>query len=433
MNSYQKRVERLQKQSIDNSTDLSGNVKVIFLFLVQPFVLFLFSLRKYKANWAKNALWLFTFFYGLTFAISPDSSADSVQYAQRLVDMHSYGWDLNRIFVTVYAVDGFRDIFQPLLTFIVSRFTDNYTILFGLFGLFLGYFYSRNIWTLIEYSGDRLNMYGVLLLAVFAFIVSISSGINGVRMWTGAHVFIFGCFRYLLDNKQNGLLIAASATLVHFAYIVPSLLLLGYMLVGNRLFIYYVIFVISYFISELDFEIARQMAVFLPEVFREGTTGYISEAVERRVQAGVGLQRERSWFLVWNSILFPLSIFLMVSYIFLFKRKVIQGTIAENLFGAGLLFYGVFNILGYYPSVHRYLSPAAMLLFAFFFLYVQHQKDRNFRWLILIVSPALLLYLAINFRLLLEFASFLWFIGNPILVPFIDADMGLYEFIRQYI
>jgi hypothetical protein len=304
----------LINQSYNNNSAirLSSRVKVILLFLVQPFVLLIVALKNYKTDWAKNAVWMFTVFYGLTFAISPDSSADAVVYALRLSEMHNMNWSLVTVLSQLYVVDGFTDIYQPLLTFLVSRFTDNYNILFGFFGLVLGYFYSRNIWFLVERSGYKLNLYGILLIAVFAFIVSISSGINGVRFWTAAHIFIFGCFRYLFDDKQCGILIAASAILVHFAYIVPSLLLLGYIFVGNRLVIYYMIFVLSYFITELDFETGRYLASFLPEVFREAGSGAYSEIVERRIQTGGGI--ERPWFIQLNSILFPTAIFILVSY-----------------------------------------------------------------------------------------------------------------------
>ncbi len=155
--------KHITAQSAELRTSSAEKIRMFILFLIQPFFLLLLSFRNYRKDWAKNALWLFVIFYGLTFAISPHSSADSVRYAQRLADMHSAGWDLNLLLYQLYAVDGFRDLYSPLATFLVSRFTDNYNILFGVFGVAF-FFYSRNIWMLIGRVEHKLALYGILFL-----------------------------------------------------------------------------------------------------------------------------------------------------------------------------------------------------------------------------------------------------------------------------
>ena len=411
----------------------SQTMRVGFLFLLQPFLSLLMALKNYKADWSKNVIWAIVAFYGLTFAISTEATSDSVRYAQRLAEMYASGWNISEIIARMYVVGEFRDIYQPLMTFIVSRFTENYNILFAAFGFVLGYFYSRNIWILIEYFDKSLNRYSVFLLVVFSLIVTISSGINGVRMWTGAHVFIFGILQYLLLGKNvRGILIAASAILFHFSYIVPVVLLVGYYVVGNRLIIYYCIFVASFFINELDFEFGRQLASYLPLVFEDRTQMYIGEGRELRMLESAG-SRSQPWFLVWNSILFNYTIFLLVSYLVIFKRNVIRESPYYSLFAVGILFYGVFNILGYYPSVGRFLNPSSMLLFGSFVLHMQSFNDKNFKKLVLFTSPALILFIILRIRSMMNSMSYLFVFGNPFIAPFMETDMGLYEFIRQFI
>ena len=428
-------------QKIPQNIKIRGKSKQLayqlILFLLQPFLLLIISLKNYKAEWAKNSVWLITIFYGLTFAIAPDSTADSVRYAARLEQMYYSDFTLSMLISMFFVPGGYTDIYQPLLTYIVSRFTSDYSVLFGVFGFVLGYFYSRNIWYTIKLTDNKLNQYTVLLIFVFAFIVSISSGINGVRMWTGAHIFVFGLFVYFLDGRKYGVIIALSSILVHFSYVAPAILLLFYLVAGNRLVIYYIIFVFSYFIGQIDFEIGRQIASLFPAYIEDGTSGYIGES---REQSFMAQERERVWFMTLNSVAFPLAILLLSSYLFIFKRKFIENVqYLHNLFAFGLLFYGVFNIFGFYPSVGRFLSPAGMILFAVFIGYIANYKisfrknDNRFLWIILLVSPALLLNLAIAVRVFLGNASYLFFIGNPLFAPFLHSDMGIYEFIRQLI
>ena len=42
------------------------------------------------------------------------------------------------------------DFVEPLISTIVSSFTSNYKILFAIYGLIFGFFYSRNIWILLK-------------------------------------------------------------------------------------------------------------------------------------------------------------------------------------------------------------------------------------------------------------------------------------------
>jgi hypothetical protein len=398
------------------------------LFLIQPAITLALAIRNYRASWAKNIVWLFTIFYGLTFAISPDSGADSVRYRDTLIMMHLGDWDFSTMFSLLYA-DGSRyvDIYQPLLTFIVSRFTDNYQVLFALFGFFLGYLYSRNIWYLLERAGDRLKPVSVLLIVVFAFIVGISSGINGVRFWTATHLFFFGLLPYLVENKKSGVWIAASASLVHFTFLLPTAVLLIYMVVGNRKTIYFAIFVASFVISEIDMQIVRDALSYLPGIFQDRTYAYTSEGMLQRASS------DRIWFLEWSALWFKYTIAALAVYLFIYNRSMLSNPVYLRLFSAGLLFYGVFNILSHIPSVGRFLSLAAMVLFALFFWVVQHQKDRNFEWLIYIAAPGLLLYLAVSVRMFMEWASYLVLIANPVLALFMDHEMGLYDFIRLFI
>ncbi len=119
------------------------------VFLIWPFLALIESIKNYRESWAKNGIWLFVIFFGFTFV--PRIGNDSMGYIRQFHELHNANVSLYQILGRLYT-EGSRslDIIQILISFLVSRFTDDYRILFAIFGAIFGYFYSRNIFPLIN-------------------------------------------------------------------------------------------------------------------------------------------------------------------------------------------------------------------------------------------------------------------------------------------
>lgn len=412
-------------------THIINHTLLLVFFLAQPFLTLIFALKKYHYSWSKNALWLFSIFFGLTFVITKESTSDSVRYAEHLYEMHTNSLPLTSIFLNSFVVDGSLDLYQPVITFLVSRITDNYNILFAIFGFVFGYFYSRNIWFLIEKSNSRLTKYSLILLFVFASIVSIYAGINGVRFYTALQVFLFGFMRYLFSNNKKYLLIFASSFLFHFSFVIPILLAIGYILMGNRWKLYYALFLVSFFISELNFALGQNIVQLLPDFMQFKADYYIGTRGEERFHE---IQSEQvSLFLVLNKWLFKLVVFLLTSHLALNYGKLVKDGYFQSYFNAGLLFYATFNILSFFPSVGRFLSLSSMLLFSLFFLISQKESSKVFNQLISFCMPAMAFFIIINIRNALNYASFYLFFGNPLIAPFMENEKSMWQIINELI
>ena len=159
-------------------------------FLVSPFLGFIQAFKYYKEDWAKNSVWLFVIFYGYTM-FRPEIM-DSTRYVVNLINLYNrpMTWD---IFIANFYSDdtGTVDIYQPLVTFILSRFTKDGNILFAVFGIVYGYFYSRNIWLILDLcKGAKIEW--KLWVVIISFICVLGFwNLNGVRMWTAAHVILW--------------------------------------------------------------------------------------------------------------------------------------------------------------------------------------------------------------------------------------------------
>src|SRR6056297_667699 len=164
---------------------LSRRMGVYAFALIAPFIALCISLAHPRDLATRNVVWLFIIFYGSVFFIAPESTSDSVRYAAVLEQMHALDYGLKNLMGEVFA-EGSRlqDIYQPLLTFFVSIFTDRHWLLFASFGVLLGYVFSRNIWFLIDRTPRNAHLATWLFIIAFAFHVDIGSSLNGARMWT---------------------------------------------------------------------------------------------------------------------------------------------------------------------------------------------------------------------------------------------------------
>lgn len=411
---------------LDSKYERSKEIKPYIIFLLNPLFSFFYAIKNYRASWAKNIVWLFTIFCGFTFIINIYSGTDSLIYVDDLKYMHNSKLTLDDITNTFYSdAKSQFDLYQPVLTLIVSRFTDDYRILFAIYGLFLGYFYSRNIWLLIEKINTTISKYGVLLIITFAMIMTIGAGINGVRFNTAVHVFVFGILNYFLVNKKIGLAAILLTPLIHFSFLIAISVFLFYLFVGNRLYPYFIFFVISYFVSIIQPEFVKSILSYLPSGLVERTDLYTGKYFAP--QYGIS-GSSKSWFLTLGQSSFKYSIFILAVFVFYKRKTLVQNKYLLNLFNFALLSYGFSNIISVIPSVGRFLAPSGMIIFALFFLFSEHFCNIFFKRIILIVSPVLLLLIFINLRIWLSFVSPLIFLSNPFIAPFIYDSVGFYEF-----
>ena len=160
------------------------------------------ALRNYRLSFAKNIVWLFVIFYGFTIVIE-----DKAMDASRIIDKFEAAAKTQittRNFISLlYDKDSQTlDIIEPVLVFLVSRVTTNWHFLFAVFGLIFGFFYSRNIWYLIDRAGGQIKKINLINILVFSVLVGFWQ-INGFRFWTATHMFFFGAMPFLLERKKK--------------------------------------------------------------------------------------------------------------------------------------------------------------------------------------------------------------------------------------
>lgn len=395
----------------------------VLLFICWPLLSLAAALKNYRKPWSKNIFWAFCVFYGFTFAIGAESlGKDITGYISSYQEMYGHSMSINQV-ISYFAQSGEIDILSLLISYVLSRFTDSAAILTMVYGAIFGFFLSRNIWFLLNRMKGKLLPISLLLLTCF-FLINPIWNLNGFRMWTAAHVFIYGLLLFMIEGKWKGAGIAALSILVHYAFIVPVCLLIAYVVLGNRLTIYFVFFAVTFFISEINLEILNEaIDAYAPQIVQERTAGYRSEAYVESYRAEEE-DTNKNWYVELYGKAFKWVVVGFLSVLFFRGRDFFDKNKEWlRLYSFILLFYGVANLMSSIPSGGRYIAVVNLGALSLIIYFIQNYKFdvymKRFLWAAL---PALLLFIIVSFRFGLYSMSPTSMFGNPLIALFISGD-----------
>jgi len=402
-------------------------------FFVWPFGVMLAALRHWDRSFSKNIFWLFSVFFGLTFIIAEgEMSADSEYYANALIKYAHSDLSLSELWRSFYSENSnYVDIFQPILTYLISRLTANPTVLFTVFALIFGYFYSSNVWYVLNKIEGKITPIIFLYILTFALLNPIWN-INGFRMWTAAQIFLFGALPYFFEGKPRRLIWSAAAILVHFSFLYPVAVLGLFYFLRNRLNAYFVFFVITSFIKELDLEFVRNSLSFLPGFLQARVTGYTNiEYAEFRLER----VQLHNWYIVYSRLALQYVVYAFTIFIyFFFKKQLYERRDLLSLFCFSILLYGFANIFSLVPSGGRVLVVATTFMFAFAIILISvYPREKSLSAIKTILFPFLLLFCIVKLREGMDFYGLSTLIGNPFYSLFYSDTVPLIEEIKGFL
>jgi hypothetical protein len=416
-----------------NSNNKDGFFAAI-LFFVWPFLAAVSAVYNFRKPWAKNIMWAFVAFYGFTFAIGSESEgSDIVRYVAEYQELHRMNLDFAGA-VNYYEERGRLDVVRAVIALTLSWFTDSQPMLTLVYAIIFGYFFSRNMWYVMERLKGKLSPITIILLACFFLTVPMWY-INGFRMWTAAHVFMYGLLPYLFEGRKNGIWISALSILFHFSFIVPVAALIGFAMTGSWLTLSFSIFIASIFMAEIDLAVFnRLIESYAPEIIQENTAGYRVEDDGPRGEQVAADERSRRWYAVWYRRALGYAVMAFLIGLFISGRKYIeehQGWL--NLFCFVLLFYAAANFMGSFASSGRFLRLANFFALPLIILYVQNvPQEKMMKRLAIFLTPALLLFIIVSVRIGIYTISAKAILSNPVIAVFImDELLSLNDLMRM--
>ena len=395
-----------------------------FYFIIFPFLGFLNAIRNYRSSWAKPTIIAFVAFFGMSMVKS--EAVDSSRYVQNLAEMYDSTKSFETIQNSFYnnsVEDGQVDIYVTLVTFVFSLFTTDGNLYFLFFGLVFGYFYANNIWLVLNESKGRLQWEQFLMIASFSLVIGFWS-VNGVRMWTAAHVFFYGGFLYLYHNNKKGLFIAAASFLIHFSFVLPIALLLIYSVFRFNFRIVFFFYVATFFIAELNVGFIR---TFLennaPEFLLPKVKSYLNESYIEGVNETI---IAANWYIIYFQKFISYFNLIFVSVLF-FKSDIRKKQ--DKLFGFSLLFLSFANIISLLPSGGRFLNVAFLFSMAACFIILTQTRISFITKSAKMLSPLLIAFCVVSIRLSLDFFN-ITTLTNPIIVLLTNVNQPLIELLK---
>lgn len=417
---------------------------IFIVTLLFPFVGLILSLVQWKKSWAMNIFWLACIYMGGILIYMPEGSTlgdgmDSGRYVLYLIDMYNNPHINISSILSLYQIDiNHMDLYQQTMTFLVSRFTDNGHVLFAVFAFVFGFFYSRNIWYILDkLPSKKLGIFYVLF-GLFFLICPITQ-INGVRMWTALHVFVYAMLPYLIENKKSKLWLLFVTPLIHFSYLYIVIFSIIYVLIpfrlktNNILFIYFAIitYIVTLFINSLSLDsVSSMMAEYSPESYEDRIDMYVNQDVlDRRNESAA----TNNWYLAVGKNISNWSYSIILVLLFPVIRKSFKDNkTITNLYVFTMLIGTFANITALIPSGGRFQILATMFKLSTILLIILNIPKNNTVYKISqIFSIILILPLVVEFRKLFDFFGINLIFGNFITLFFIESNVPLITFIKR--
>ena len=355
---------------------------------------------------------------------------DSSRYVISLINLYNKPMTWDVFTSSLYSEESDKaDIYQPLITFILSRFTNNGNILFAVFGIVYGYFYSRNIWMILDLSkGKKIEW--ELWVVIIAFICVLGFwNLNGVRMWTAAHIFFYGVFQYLVLGRRKGIFIAILSVFVHFSYILPIGVFLVFILSKIPWRFLYYLFLGSFFISSMNVPtIKAKLESVAPDFLLPRVNSYTSDEY---VDIVSDMNESINWYVkYYSSALMWVLVGLFTLIYFSKFSKFKDDKSFSNLFGFSLLILSIGNITSLLPSGGRFVLLAQLFGVALLVYYYVRFDDFLYRKYLQFFMPLLYFFIVVNIRISFDTVSFMTIFSNPILSAMVDLPIPLINLIR---
>jgi len=258
----------IQHKSIFYIEKLDENKQLLLLltlFLVSPFLTSLYALFTYKYRNSQIIIILFTCFFGFNM-IAESENLDLYGSLNLLAHYQQFSFSdiINGFLSSMFNINtnssfarmvpDKTDIYVGLTAAIVSQFTSNGHVLMGIFGLVYGFSFVKTMRKFVEIQPKDTYLSHIPILLA-AFMMPISQ-LAGIRYGTATYLFVWAVIEIINSNKLKYYSLFLIASLIHFSFIIPSMLLILYKVIALKpkidyIKILYLIYIISFFLPDL--------------------------------------------------------------------------------------------------------------------------------------------------------------------------------------
>lgn len=338
----------------------STKIGKIGLFLLNPFVSAIMSLKDIRDGYSHKLLYAWFLIFGIGFC-AVNEHADSFDYVEDFYRECHYSWDMytHELAYWLTFEGETKDVYTLTVNFLVGQFTDNYHWTFFIYSIIFGLFYIKSLKIFLKYT-QRNDWLFYTLLFIFCYSNPIFN-INGVRFWTAAWIGVFVGLELFVEKQYRYLPLLLLMPIIHGSSVIwVAILGIAW---STRYFqsVWIVLFVASSFVSAVS---------YLP--FIDGYIDYLPQFMQNQIwsytESDMALKRlagHSQYGKAYADFLMALPKYfrLLLSYLLIFNRKKI------NLVDTNKLLLTVFlaisamtNFISGIPSVGRFMMMVVPFL-----------------------------------------------------------------------
>lgn len=255
--------------------------KKLLLFLISPFLSFLYSLRHMNTRSSFMVFYGIAICFGMAFSVKSSESisgmSDSIDAIRYKLDFEEKANMTSKEFYEnlnnyLNFDDGDKDFYYTAMVYLVSRFTNNYHWLFMAFAFVFVFFQLKTLKFLVEEENWN-NGVLCIILAVF-FTWNQIFNINAMRFYTAAWVTVYVVFQIFIKDKKNYLLLLVLTPLFHHSYILITTVIFTAFLLRKWEWFWIVLLTISFSNSTVLADYITTIAAYLPDILAKTAIAY---------------------------------------------------------------------------------------------------------------------------------------------------------------
>jgi len=341
----------------------------VILFLISPFLAFVYSLKRIKTKSSYVVFFLFSIFFGIAFTVQSgkrgDAYIDSVSYRELF---EQYKFVSHQEFIKNFKdfltfSEGKKDYYFDTVAFYVSRATDNYHVMFMVFAAVFAFFSLKTFKFLT--SEDNFDASLSCYILAYLFMINQIFNINGMRFWTAAWIAVYAIFQIFKNNNKKYFLLALTTPFFHGAYWIYIVVIIIAYFLKNYSKLWVVLFFISFLLSNISIDFIQSLTDKLPPFLANMALSYTDpEYVELRRSVGSGF----SWLAEIFNFLVRFYMNFMV-YLFIRNSEMINNNPkTQNLFSFLLVWMTFVNFTMPVPSLGGRFMTLSYPLIAYIWL-----------------------------------------------------------------
>lgn len=337
-----------------------SGIERLVLFFLSPILSLIPSVLHPKNKYSLFIFFLFGLLFGWLFTTEVGASNDGSRHMERFLQWANTDVsDLKEFLVLFFSGDGAKDIYTFVISFFVSRFTDDYHFFFlavaFVFSLFTVLFIKEILKYWNELTNDRLFYAFLVLILLFSDPIY---NINSLRFPTAASMVIYGYVKYSTTGRFPYLLFIAASPMIHSAFLIFVFFVIVSLFYNKESRLLYVVFVVSIFMSLLTqgpfFELLRDISI-VPDFLKEEYLGYASQE---------GVEEYRNVGLIQTIFRFYLStLFVNICMLILYaSRRNFKNPYSKHLTNKILLLLTCINMVTWIPQMQRFYMIIIVLI-----------------------------------------------------------------------